>query len=156
MLEGLLTELETLTKLSIVPGFAASGMASWLIFKHRSQLREFMMSRRRVRAKKEAEWSLIANTFTEDLHRLKTEGKIHDWAYHTLVKKMRGIGMDLSYDEPSYGKPWYFTNPLKRVDVPALKKKIKARLGLTKSKHKEVAEPKKNSLEAEFEHCRNA
>ena len=155
MLEGLLTELETLTKLSIVPAFAASGLGSWMIIKHRAQLREFMMSRRRIRAKKEAEWSLIANTFTEELHRLKAAGLVHDWAYQTLIKKMRGIGMDLSV-EPTFGKPWYFNNPLKRVDIPALKKKIKARLGMSKTKHKEVAKPKKNTLEAEFEHCRNS
>jgi len=78
MLEGLLTELEALTKLSIVPAVAASGMASWLIFKQRAQLREFMMSRRRIKAKKEAEWSLIANVFAEELARLKSSGHVHE------------------------------------------------------------------------------
>jgi len=152
MLEGLLTELEALTKLSIVPAVAASGMASWLIFKQRAQLREFMMSRRRIKAKKEAEWSLIANVFAEELARLKSSGHVHDWAYNMIVRKMRGLGMDIS-SEPTYGKPWHFPNPLKRVDVTALKKKIKARLGM-KRQQKEAPKPKKNSLEAEFEHCR--
>lgn len=113
------------------------------------------MSRRRIRDKRHAEWSLIANEFTLKLHEMKEAGKIHGWAYNTLIKKMRGVGMDLSL-EPTFGnKPWYqFTNPLKgdKLKLSLLKLKLK----LLRKQIKEAPVPKKNALEEQFKHCKKA
>ena len=152
MLEGLLSELRTLTELSIVPVLAASSLASWMIFRYRARLQEFMMSRRRIRDKRHAEWSLIANEFTLKLHEMKIDGKIHNWAYYTLIKKMRGLGMDLSI-EPTFGKPWYTKLPSgDKLKIALLKLKVK--LLKKRIKPEEAPVKRKNSLEDQFNHCR--
>ena len=151
MLEGLTTELEALTKLTIVPVFAASSLASWMIFKKRMQLQEFIMSRRRLRAKKLAEWNFLANEIAELVQRHKASGKLHDWAVTTAEKKFRSIGMDISA-EPTFGKPWHIVNPLKGLKLK--NKLLKLKLAILRKKMKEAPTRKKNSLEDEFEHCR--
>jgi hypothetical protein len=85
---------------------------------------------------------------------MKLEGKVHDWAYFTLIKKMRGIGMDLSI-EPTFGtKPAYNFNPLKHPAVAKLKLKIKSRL--QRNKKEAPVSKKKNALEEQFKHCKKA